>query len=378
MNVVGDNAKLACLKDKTNVYCRSVRTRGAMDKAAVLVTVLSFAITASVSFARTRETQEIEFAKHRIDLLEEGLKNYVYEAQPRIRVLEDEIGFLKEENVFLNEQLQEQRAELQTLQWATSDTKRFQITEEERNVVEELKWTIFDLKEANRELQEEACHRNTMCKDWQEWSRCSVDCGHGTRVRIRRCIQEGRFSSMCTPDNFQEEPCVGNQCAILDTISQLDCRENYTSYQGYCLRFSGRQDTRLLSTILCQDEGGHLAYIDSPAKQKVVWDFIGMSAPEYMPDLDDDVSKHEFWDFKDIDQNTNVAVDGIRKHQRTEFVNWRDEVMSYFNWAVGQPRNDRSDGDYCATMNVLTGEWYMKCCSVTFFYVCETDYGKNN
>ncbi|KAH3707157.1 hypothetical protein DPMN_066554 [Dreissena polymorpha] len=47
--------------------------------------------------------------------------------------------------------------------------------------------------------------------------------------------------------------------------------------------------------------------------------------------------------------------------------------MTYFNWAVGEPRNDRSDGDYCVTFNVLTGTWYMRCCSVTFYYVCEVD-----
>ena len=350
-----------------------------MGTFAIVATLLSLELLLIIDtcLARTRGEQDLELAKHRIELLEEGLKTYVYEAQPRIKTLESEIDFLKEENAYLNEQVFEQSVELQNLQWATANTRKHQITKEERNVVDELKWTIFDLKEANRELQEEACRRATVCETWMAWSRCSVDCGQGSRVRVRDCAQEGRFSSMCRPENFEEEKCVGNKCAILDQLSELDCPKNYTSYQGHCLQFSGRQDSRLLSTILCENNGGHLVQIDNVEKQKIVWNFISITAPAYMPDLHEDFSKREYWDYKDIDQKVNVAIDGIRKEQRTDFLSWREDVMTFFYWAVGQPRNDRSDGDYCVVMNVLTGEWYMTCCSVTFFYVCETVYGKD-
>lgn len=339
-----------------------------------LVLTLSLLVQYRVVSARGREGEDMDLANHRIDLLEESVRTYVYEAQPKIKLLEDDIEDLREENAYLNHQILEQQREIQNLQWATVDVKQNQMTKEERDLVSELKWTIFDLKEANRELQEEACHRHTECEEWQRWSRCSADCGQGTRVRARNCVQNGRFSSMCTPQNFEEERCVGKNCSLLSSLSRLDCKENYTSFQGYCLRFSERQDSRLVSTILCEEDGGHLVDIDSDVKQKIVWDFIGLVAPLYMVDLHEDFSKREYWDFHDIDQKTNVAIDGIRKHQREEFVNWRNNRMAYFHWAVGQPRNSRSDGDYCVTMNVLTGEWYMKCCSKTFFYVCETGY----
>lgn len=316
---------------------------------------------------------EQEFVNHRLNLLEQGMSTYVYDSIAKMTYMQNQVEYLSVESSILQAILNEQKAEIDTLKWATENVKETQLTQEERDLVTELKWTIFDLKHTNEELQEDACFRNTDCYEWSGWSMCSVECGSGSKIRSRDCVTSGKFSSMCKPLDVQEEECKGNNCIVKHALSQFDCPDEYYSFQGFCFRFSGRQDSRLLSTIICDEEGSHLVLIDNDDKQKAVFDFLNIVAPEYMVDMHEDFSKREYWNFKDIDQKTNVAVDGVRKEQRTVFLNWRDDVMTYFNWAVGEPRNDKSDGDYCATLNVLTGEWYMKCCSVTFYYVCESN-----
>ncbi|KAL4231879.1 hypothetical protein ACF0H5_009455 [Mactra antiquata] len=321
---------------------------------------------------RNIDNAEKEFVDHRIKLLEDGMNIFVEDANEKMADMEIEVAFLTAETANLKTTIEEQRREIRTLQWATADTKMNQLTKEEKDLVTELKWTIFDLKNANLELQEDACHRNTECSDWTEWTTCSVSCGSGTKIRSRTCTQSGRFSSMCKPVDIDEEPCR-TECVSPNGLFNFDCPEGYSSFQGYCFRFSKRQDARTLSTILCEEEDAHLVAVNNVDKQKVVKDFIDMVAPEYMVDMHEDFSKREYWDFHDIDQKVSVAIDGVRRHQRRYFLNWREDMMTYFNWAIGQPRNDRSDGDYCVTMNVLSGDWYMKCCDVTFFYICETE-----
>ncbi|XP_060570371.1 uncharacterized protein LOC132728707 [Ruditapes philippinarum] len=334
---------------------------------------LIIAIFSVTVFSEDTKDYEKLFIEHRLELLENGIASYVGESIPKMRSLEDQVEYLQKENTILHDIIENQNKKIKTLQWATEDMKVNQLTREERDLVTELKWTIFDLKEANRELQEDACMRKTECNEWEEWSRCSVDCGKGTRIRSRGCSNTGRFSSMCKPLDIEEQSCHGSNCRFQSTLSQFDCPDGYYSFQGLCLRFSGRQDGRLHSTILCEEESSHLVFIDSAEKHEAVVEFINIVAPEYMVDMHEDFSKREYWDFHDIDQKTHVAVDGIRKHQKTYFINWKEQNMTYFNWAVGQPRNDKSDGDYCVTINVLTGEWYMKCCTVTFFYICESE-----
>ena len=335
---------------------------------------VAFAMFGSIcTYSRRRHDPELDYMKHRLDLMEEGMANYVYESKPSITYLQNEVGKLKGENDVLREKVSGQEKEINNLKWMASENKKYSLTREERDLVTELKWTIFDLKMANEILQEENCKQNTVCNVWSDWTKCSATCGSGTRIRYRTCEKTGRFASMCTPSELEEEQCESQKCDVRSLLPRFDCPENYTSFQGYCFRFSGRQDARLLSTILCEKEDAHLVYINNEEKQNIVWDYLNAVAPEYMVDMNEDFSKREYWDFKDIDQKTNIAIDGMRKHRQTYFLNWRVQEMTYFNWALGQPRNDKSNGDYCVTLNVLTGEWYMLCCSVTFFYVCETE-----
>lgn len=341
----------------------------------VLVLILLCCQFFTCSFSRKIENDsqfEREFTNHRLGLLEGSVSVFVQDASEKMTELQEEIAFLHTEAAKLRTTVEEQRKELNDLQWAATHNKANQLTREEKDLVTELKWTIFDLKNANIELQEESCFRNTECGEWAEWSQCSVSCGRGTKIRARECVKSGRFSSMCEPLTVQEEPCR-KDCISATGLSQFDCQDGYSSFHGYCLRFSGRQDSRLLSTILCEEEGAHLVLVDSWEKQKIVKDFIDIVAPEHMVDMHEDFSKREYWDFHDIDQKVSVAIDGIRKHQKRDFTDWRGQNMTFLNWATGEPRNDRSDGDYCVTMNVLSGDWYMRCCSVTFFYICESE-----
>lgn len=321
------------------------------------------------------DTLEQEFMNHRLNLLEQGMSTYVYDSIAKMKSLQNQVEYLLVESSSLQTIIDGQKTEIDTLKWATKTIKETQLTSEERDLVSELKWTIFDLKQTNEALQEDACFRNTDCYEWTEWSRCSVECGRGSKIRSRDCVTSGKFSTMCKPLAVQEEECNGSSCMFKNALSQFDCPDEYYSFQGFCFRFSGRQDSRLLSTIICDEEGSHLVLIHNAEKQKVVFDFINIVAPEYMVDMHEDFSKREYGDYKDIDKKTHVAVDGVRKEQRTVFLNWREAIMTYFNWAVVEPRNDKSDGDYCITLNVLTGQWYMKCCSVTFYYVCESNNG---
>ena len=322
---------------------------------------------------RNRNERELEFMEHRVGLMEDGLRTFVYEAKPSITYLQNEVGILQSENEMLREKMSSQDKDIENLKWMASENKKSSLTQEERDLVTELKWTIFDLKMANEILQDENCKQNTVCKDWSVWSRCSATCGPGTAIRYRKCETSGHFASMCKPEDVQEEPCDLGSCITTTLLPQYDCPENYTSFKGNCFRFSGRQDARLLSTIICEEEDAHLVEINNDDKQIIVRDYLNIVAPRYMVDMHEDFSKREYWDYRDIDQKINVAIDGVRKHQRTYFLNWQDREMTYFNWAMYQPPDYKSDGDYCVTINVLTGKWNMLCCSVTFYYVCETE-----
>ena len=353
-----------------------------MGKLAMLP-VLTVTLICGSTYSATKEQRvgdaDVEFMNHRLDLLEESVRTYVYQQSPKVATLERQVNELMEENASLRRDVDNQRMEIETLHWAMSDIKAHQLTKEEHDLVTSLQWKVYDMQYINEQLLTEACTRSANCTTWTAWSQCSVTCGGGTKVRSRECSHSPNLQSLCGPlQLYGEVPCNQAACAYKKTrtsplLFQYDCPENFKSYQGYCFRFSGRQDARLVSNMRCEDDGGHLASLDSDEKNKAVFDYLQIVAPHYMTDMNEDFSKREYWDFHDIDQKVNVAVDGVRRHQKMSVVNWRDEEMTYFHWATGQPRRRTNDGSYCVTMNVLTGSWYLKCCDVPFFYVCETD-----
>jgi hypothetical protein len=310
---------------------------------------------------------------NKLERIEESMTTFIYDTIAKLQSLKEEIRYLNTETANLRNFLQDHESQLQTLKWATEDLKQNQLPRKERDLVTEMQWAIFDLKQSFRDLEEEACFRNTDCSVWTEWSRCSVECGSGTRIRSRDCIKSGKFQSMCEPLDLQEEVCKGSACKEKPLLPQFDCPASYVSFQDLCLKFSKSKSNRLSSSMLCEKEGGFMVEIDSEHKQRLVKDFIDIVAPGIMVGRENITnSETEYWNKNEIDQRTHVAIDGMRNHQQTVFRNWRGEVMTYFNWAVGEPRNDKSNGMYCVTLNVLTGEWYMKCCDLPFFYVCES------
>ncbi|KAH3707158.1 hypothetical protein DPMN_066555 [Dreissena polymorpha] len=245
-----------------------------------------------------QSSEDYELLANRMELTEESLRAYMFETNPVLSALRNDVRGIRKANKYLMKTLSRQRRELEDLRWATTQLKLSEVQEEERDMITQLQWTIFDLKFANERLQEDSCFRDTTCSDWTGWSHCSVTCSSGTRIRSRDCNQTGSFKSLCKPIVYDEVPCEEKACPTVEPVYEMTrCPKNYTSFDGYCLRFSGRQDTRLLSGIICNEDGGHLVTIDSNDKNEIVWEFLKKEAPQYMVDMNEDFSKREFWDF---------------------------------------------------------------------------------
>ena len=132
---------------------------------------------------------------------------------------------------------------------------------------------------------------------------------------------------------------------------------------------------------MCEADDAHLVEIDSSEKQTIVVEYLKQIGTSYLNDAAGDLSvnmntKSEDDSITSADEpETQIAIDGIRHGQTTAYLNWKQKEMMFFHWAWRQPRTDKSDGDYCTTMNPENGQWYLRCCSRRFYYICETPRG---
>lgn len=329
-----------------------------------------------------------EFTNHRLELLENGFNVFANEFLPTIEKMQKKLQFVTETNKKLSKQLHEvaenndhlldtvnsQESEITDLLWAVADLKNNGLSIKDQNLLSEIEWTVFDLKHSTMELMEEMCLKEATCSAWSEWSVCSVSCGTGSSSRSRACKNDGKFKSYCDPAVYETTDCTRSTCGVI-SLSLPDCPESYVSYRGYCFRFSDQPASRLLATILCETDDAHLVEIDSPEKQAIVSEYLQTVVPTYMKQTDITIDDKRNSDFRDLDDDYMVAIDGKRFSKETDYLNWKEKKMEFFKWATGQPRNSKSDGDYCITLSLKDDHWYLRCCTKIFSYVCEAPEG---
>ena len=329
-----------------------------------------------------------DLTDHRLNLLEDGFNAFAREVFPQMRRMQKKLEFITETNKELSYQLrdvtshtdqllsdfEEQENLVSDLLWAVGDIKTRQLPGEDNDSLTEIETTLSELKKTNMMFLEERCWSEVHCDGWSEWGTCSVDCGTGSSSRSRVCSNEGKFMSYCEPVIYETKDCTGNKCT-LPALSVFHCPENYVNFQGYCLRFSDDRRSRLLSTILCEEDDAHLVEIDSPAKQAIIMQYLQTVTTALMGEsnVDDDITGYS--DLKTTEDQSLVAVDGIRHRQEKAYLNWKEKEMGFFEWAPGEPRNNESDGDYCLTLSIKDYRWYLRCCSKLFHYVCEAPEG---
>lgn len=343
-------------------------------------------------------SQRNEFVDHRLDLLENGFNVFANEVFPKMEKMQKKIRFVSdtnkelsqkvktvtEENEHIVEELVRQESVISDLLWVAGELKTNELSTEERNTLSEIEWAVFDLKQSTLNLMEDMCLKESKCSEWSDWGACSVSCGTGSAYRSRECSNDGKFKSYCSPLASEATNCYERKCnVILGTVFQdLDCPENFVSYKGYCFRLSDDRASRLLSSIMCETDDAHLVEIDNPKKQAIVTQYLRDVGLSYMNEID--IVLNSDTDMgKNVDDNsltsntieTQIAIDGIRHKQETDYLNWKEKAMGFFQWATGQPRNDKSDGDYCLTMDPEDGSWYLRCCSIRFYYICEAPPG---
>ena len=242
----------------------------------------------------------------------------------------------------------------------------------------EIEWTLFDLKFSTGQILEEMCMIEAKCSDWSEWSACSVDCGTGSSVRSRSCANGGKFQSYCDPARVETKECITKYCGpqkpqikVTSSSAELTCPESFVYVLGYCLRFSGRSDNRNLANIICETDNAHMVEIDGPEKRDIVMAYLEEEVPIYMQYLTENADKAERNDLDYIDKTSQIAIDGLLYEGDKQYVNWKGEDLSYFQWSVGEPRNKDSGGNYCITVSLEDHKWYSNHCDETFYYVCE-------
>ena len=339
---------------------------------------------------------KLERTEHRLERLESGFNEFANEILPSMEKMQRKLQFATDtnkelsrkvkdisyENELIVEEMVRQESVISDLLWAAAELKKDeQITVADQNALKEIEWAVFDLKHSTLALMEDICLRESECSDWSNWGACSVSCGSGTSVRSRECTLAGKFKSYCNPRRSESTACSDVPCEAVIVLNDLDCPENFVSFRGYCFRFSETRSSRLLSNIMCETDDAHLVEIDSSQKQAIVVEYLQQIGSSYLKEVDVDVNvnmntKSEDDSITNSDElETQIAIDGMRYSQETVYLNWKEKEMIFFRWAWGQPRNDASDGDYCITMNPENGDWYLRCCSRRFYYICEAPHG---
>ena len=276
----------------------------------------------------------------------------------------------KEQNGQLLEMLQQQEDVISDLLWAVGDLKKHRLTRADKNRLSKIEWTVFDLKQSTATLMEEMCLKERQCSDWSEWSTCSVDCGTGSAYRSRECNSNRKFKSYCKLVLSETKTCTGNKCEN-KSMSNGSCPENFHLYQGYCLLFTGRRDSRRIATTICKKHHAHLVEIDSPQKQAIVSEYMQQVVPDYMRQTGIDYNAMRQSDFKYLQEHSHVGIDGIRLNRDADYRNWKSRKMTYFHWAEGQPRNGKYGKEYCITVSLKDNKWYLQTCAKRFYYICE-------
>ena len=350
---------------------------------------LSILLSCSFGFPTDDEDLIQELTNHRLDLLENGFKVFANEVLPKLEKVQKKLEFVTKTSKDISNQLQDvstldsaladtieqQSTDIADLLWAVGDLKNHGLTNTDKDVLSRMEWTLFDLKYSTSMVMEEMCRKDITCGDWSEWSMCSVNCGNGESLRSRECSNDGKFKLHCEPILSESRKCSGSKC-ILNALSKLDCPEAYVSYQGYCLRFSGRRDSRLMSNIICETDDAHLVAIDSPDKLGIVMSYLEEFAPTHMRKTDKYSDSKGYSNFDYLDDDNLVAIDGSKHKNMNDYYNWEGEVMKFFHWAPEQPSSDNIVGNYnCITANIKDNYWYLRSCTKRFYYVCEAPYG---
>ena len=338
---------------------------------------------------------KLELTEHRLELLENGFNKFANEMLPNMEKMQRKLEIVTDTNKELSkkvkdisaengqivEELVRQEGVISDLLWAAAELKKDeQLPLDDQNMLKEIEWAVFDLKHSTLALMEDICLRESECSDWSDWGACSVSCGSGTSFRTRECTLAGKFRSYCNPRRSESTTCSDGPCEAVIIIDDLDCPENYVSFRGYCFRMSEKRSSRLIANIMCETDDAHLVEIDSSQKHAIVVDYLQQIGTSYLNETDIFLSanmntKSEDDSVTNDELETQIAIDGIRYRHETAYLNWKDREMIFYRWAWGQPRNDKSDGDYCITMNPENGQWYLRCCSRKFYYICEAPRG---
>jgi hypothetical protein len=175
------------------------------------------------------------------------------------------------------------------------------------------------------------------CSEWTQWSSCTARPSRlfGTKKRTRKC------STYKTPgetalSKLEEDVsvCVGS------------CPSDYNlTANGYCLKLYRVGKPWDEAEKMCQNDGGHLVYIDNDAKFS-------------------DVKKFSEGD------NSYIWINGRRKDINSPWETSYGEKLTKFYWAPGQPTNIPTE--LCLVLDPAPKlDWHDGDCTFPAFLHCE-------
>jgi len=129
--------------------------------------------------------------------------------------------------------------------------------EEERRTIEDYK-TYVD--ETLKKWEDHPC--NCFWAQWEEWSRCSVTCEGGTRIRARSIALSIRQGGTCDEPDLEDEPCNDVCCPVDCVITQWSdwspCEREcpVTEQDGQVSRHRGVEIDHECGGQTCEDMAG--------------------------------------------------------------------------------------------------------------------------
>jgi hypothetical protein len=176
------------------------------------------------------------------------------------------------------------------------------------------------------------------CAEWTTWTACTSNGrlgNFGTINRTRTC------NKSTTTENTKFEN-VEHDIRLCEGF----CPSSYNwTENGFCVKLNNLKNDWDQAERICQDEGGHLALIDSDSKFNDVKKMLE-GITEY------------------------VWVDGRRKDNNSPWENVHGIHLNKFYWHSSQPNN--GSNELCVVLrNDNTREWHDATCTSKHISLCE-------